>query len=292
MRARVLGAAFLTLPVAPAPAQHHMHIVATADSAALRFAAAARAGTARYRERSVAIADGYRQVGPDLPSMGEHWLNIGLVLADSIDAARPPILIYVASPDGPVLAGAAYTRMLSAGDPYPEFPRGLHAWHEHSGFIEDEALPLSHVRHGSAPGDSGHTRLGILHLWMWQDNPAGEWVADNWALPFIRAGVRAPQAADPAAGRALALAPDSGAYYGGVMTTIGRFDAREAARLSAVLAAAAADVRAIPLTADSEPSAADLERLRGIWMGVWTALGRELAPRSIEKLEEIRRLWW
>src|SRR5262245_48858082 len=68
---------------------------ATLDSTAIRFVAEAHAGTSRYHDQAVAIADGYRRVGPELPSMGEHWLNIRFILADSVDAAHPSILIYV-----------------------------------------------------------------------------------------------------------------------------------------------------------------------------------------------------
>src|SRR5690349_18122041 len=225
-RHRVVALILTALPLTNAHAQAHAHhpmSLSDTGTAAARFVADARASTLRYRDRSVAIADGYRQVGPELPAMGEHWLNIGLVLADSLDVAHPPVLIYVSSPDGPVLAGVAYTRLLGPDDVYPDFPRGLHAWHDHSGFIEDEALPTAHVRHAAVASPPERTRLGILHLWSGVENPAGMWTADNWALPFARAGLRPARQSDAAA-RALALAADSGRYVVDVLARVGQLD--------------------------------------------------------------------
>ena len=263
---------------------------ATSDSAATRFIAEARAGTAKYRDRAVAIADGYHMVGPDLPSMGEHWLNIALILADTVDAARPPVLIYVASPTGPVLAGAAYTRMLTPVQSYPDFPSGLHAWHDHSGFIDEEALPMSHVGHGMHDAPNG-TRLGILHLWMWQDNPEGPWTADNWALPFVRAGLNAPRESGAAA-RSLALAPDSGRYYLGVFSTIGKLDAREVDQVRMVLATAANRVRDVALVPGREPEDSQIVQLRSIWESLWPSIASVLRTSTVQRLEGLKSLWW
>lgn len=261
------------------------------DSAAARFIAAARAGTARYRDRSVAIADGYHLVGPDLPSMGEHWLNIALILADSVDAAHPPVLIYVASPQGPVLAGAAYTRLLASNQHFPDFPHGLHAWHDHSGFIEDEALPMSHGQHGAqASHESPNgTRLGILHLWMWEENPLGAWTADNWALPFVRAGVRPPRPAEAAA-HSLALAADSGRYYLGVLATVGKLEPVEVDSLRVVLANTASEVRSTPLTPTLSPR--EIEQLEASWRQLWPLISGALRTDSLRRLEDLRALWW
>ena len=40
----------------------------------------ARQATEIFADRSVAIARGYRLVGRDLPMMGEHWLNVRLLV--------------------------------------------------------------------------------------------------------------------------------------------------------------------------------------------------------------------
>jgi hypothetical protein len=287
----VLFAALVALAGREAGAQEHVHGCDTCvDSAAASFIARARVATARYRDRSIAIADGYHRVGPELPAMGEHWLNIAFILADTLDAAHPPVLIYVSSPKGPVLAGLAYTRLLGRGDRYPDFPRGLHAWHDHSGFVEDEALPMTHVGH-SASADDARTRLGILHLWTEVANPAGEWTADNWALPFVRAGLRRSGESEMAA-RAVALAVDSGRYYLDVFTSVGRLDSGEVERVGAVLVAAGGEVRKI-----TGPNAGDLgsekaHSLELLWRGLWPAVARVISGEAAARVEELRTLWW
>lgn len=287
MKARTFAcvAMLLSMSARQLPGQHAMaHMTAaSADSEAARFIAAARAGTARYRDRSLAIADGYRQVGPDLPAMGEHWLNIALILADSVDPTRPAVLIYVSSPTGPVLAGVAYTRLLSPADSFPDFPRGLRAWHDHSGFIDDEALPTHHAGQHGAPNG---TRLGILHLWTGERNAAGDWMPDNWALPFVRIGSQAP-AASAAAARALVLASDSGRYFLDVLSAVGRLDAREATQLRSVLAAASREAR----QASGSPGP-DVVRLSKIWESLWPDVENCLTPAARARVGEVRRLWW
>lgn len=282
----------LTAPVMVGAQVAPNGLAKVSDSTAARFVADARTGTLRYRDRAVAIADGYHKVGPELPSMGEHWLNIGLILADSVDAARPPILIYVQTPDGPVLAGAAYTRLLGPGDEYPDAPVGRQAWHEHSGFLDDEALPMHHGTEGSAHQHSvlNGTRLGILHLWMWEANPAGAWVADNWALPFVRAGTRPPERVDAAA-RALALAADSGRYYLDVLGTVGRLDSAKVEQLRAILSAATAQVRAIPLAPGKKPTPAQLEALRSAWAALWRSIEATVTPESLARVRPLEESW-
>ncbi|MGH7627661.1 MAG: hypothetical protein ACREOJ_20390 [Gemmatimonadaceae bacterium] len=41
----------------------------------------------------------------------------------------------------------------------------------------------------------------MLHAWLWLPNPAGMFASDNWALPFVRAGVPVPLADPSAAAR-------------------------------------------------------------------------------------------
>jgi len=284
-----------TLPLAAARAQRSPNDLRD-DSAATRFVAAARAGMNRYRDRSVAIADGYHRVGPEMPSMGEHWLNIGLILADTLDPAHPPVLIYVASPGGAMLAGAAYTRLLGMNDDYPDAPSGRNAWHSHSGFLDEEALPLHHAaHHGGESHDADAmptgTRLGILHVWIGVANPAGLWVADNWALPFVRAGVRPPASSDAAA-RALALTADSGRYYLDVLTRVGRLDSAEVGRLRGVLATAVSATSTIPLVSGAEPTSEQLAKLQSIWMALWPQIQSVLSDEAVLRLTELRSTWW
>ena len=62
----------------------------------------------RYADRRVAIAAGYRRIGTDFPSMGEHWLHTGALLAQRVDPDRPTILTYAVIDGRPTLLGAGY----------------------------------------------------------------------------------------------------------------------------------------------------------------------------------------
>ena len=74
---------------------------------------AMRAGTARYRDLAAAIADGYRQIGPDFPTMGEHWVNAGLLVGGVLDPARPQVLEFASINGRPTLIGVAYAALVT-----------------------------------------------------------------------------------------------------------------------------------------------------------------------------------
>jgi hypothetical protein len=254
-----------------------------ADSSTARFLVTARAATERYRDQALAITDGYRRVGPDLPSMGEHWVSIGRVVSNELAGDRPSVLMYVPNGESALLVGVAYTAILGPGAPYPSFPPGASApWHEHNGSVDEEALPMLHVGH-SAPSDTAavRARLAILHVWLWQENPAGLWTADNWALPFVRAGLRPPASPDASA-RALALAMGSAEYYVGVMTAIAHLGPQQREVARTLLHVAADSARAV---------GGDLPGLRRVWNDLWLRLDGQLSPATMARLTPLRDAW-
>ena len=98
---RRVGLAFaLTALAAPAMAQ----VAQSPDQQ--EFVRVVREATERYRDRSRAIADGYRPIGPDFPGMGEHWISVPLLLRGEVDRARPPILEYATLENEATLVGA------------------------------------------------------------------------------------------------------------------------------------------------------------------------------------------
>jgi hypothetical protein len=174
------------------------------------FAAQARRSVEAFRDRSAAIAAGYRRVGMDFPSMGEHWLNASLLIQGRFDIAKPALLSYAMIEGRPVLTGVAYALLLQPGDLPPPVPGGRGIWHDHSGTLDHEsALP---VHHGGI-SDTSAARLVVLHAWVGIPNPAGLFEADNWALPYARAGVPIPNPVSIGAARALSLLSGAKEYY-------------------------------------------------------------------------------
>ncbi|MFN2399996.1 MAG: hypothetical protein ABR543_15360, partial [Gemmatimonadaceae bacterium] len=95
-RPALLAAFFAVGAVRPVVAQtatEESHAILYSSSTA--FLAEARAGTERYRDRAVAIADGFRKVGPSFPAMGEHWIRSDVVLREAYEARRPAVLTYI-----------------------------------------------------------------------------------------------------------------------------------------------------------------------------------------------------
>jgi hypothetical protein len=176
------------------------------DSAA--FLEAARRGSAPFRERAAAVRAGYRPVGPESPAMGQHWVHPGLLLAERIDPGRPAILSYATVAGTPQLVGVAY--VLPAGAAVPDGPAPRPAWHVHDGTIMAEAVQPDHDAH--AAGDAVPAGVAVLHVWIYAENPAGRFASDNWALPFVTAGLDPPATAAPAAARGLSLGR-SAAFY-------------------------------------------------------------------------------
>jgi hypothetical protein len=185
------------------------------------FVSAVRGATGRYRDQAAAIADGYRRIGPDFPSMGEHWLSIPLVVKGVVDPLHPPILEYVTVAGRPVLAGVAYTQLVHDGLPRASLPAPASAWHYHAGSVDEESFILGHARISAMMGagaaaDSGvEPRIAVLHAWVWLDNPAGLFATDNWALPWHRLGISPPGGSDgpTPAGLAAALASGGEQYF-------------------------------------------------------------------------------
>ena len=182
----------------------------SSSAAASDFVQSARAATDKYHDRSVAIADGYRLIGSDFPAMGEHWIHTGLLFDSKFDPERPEILSYVVVSGKPRLIGVAYILPLLGGESPPDWPASPDQWHDHFRTIEDETVRPEHHE----PGHVGHgPRMAMLHAWIWLDNPAGMFAADNWAIPYFRLGIQPSPNTSEAAAKALALTVAGGAGH-------------------------------------------------------------------------------
>jgi hypothetical protein len=151
----------------------------------------ARQATAKYQDVHVAEAEGYQAVGPDVPGMGVHFV---LTLEPkSFDIEKPPILLYQKDPSAPggyVLVGVSYVWNSAEGpDGQPidaPFPKALAHWHRH-----DNICVLPHIENPHGLTESQCREQGghfiaksqwLVHVWIWKDNPAGVFSAENPAL--------------------------------------------------------------------------------------------------------------
>jgi len=170
-------------------------------SAASQLRVTLRSATEQYRDYRQAVRDGYRRIGPAFPGMGEHWVNVPLLLRHELNPAHPTMLTYFTTLNGVrQLTGAGFAVALELGGTPPDYPAGSDAWHFHAGTIEDESF-----REGSEPRMTG-MQLAVVHAWVWVDNPAGLFARDNWALPYLQARQTPPALPTPDAARGLSAA--------------------------------------------------------------------------------------
>lgn len=242
------------------------------------FIAAARTGTAPYRDVEVARAAGYRPVGPDFPGMGRHWVHPALILRDTLDPSAPPILEYAEIEGRVTLVGVAYAKLVRDGTPPAGLPVPVEAWHFHQGTVEEESFLRSHA--GVAHVGPG-PRIAVLHAWLWLDNPDGILATDNWALPYARLGYRMPPHATQGAARALALAAGEGGrhYVEALLRALGQPSETEGEALTRLVARHQSEARA--LLTGAEPPVAELARC---WMSLLADVRAAVRPEVWDRL--------
>jgi hypothetical protein len=242
------------------------HLPITIDSL---IADAARE-TQRFADRRVAVAAGYRRVGADFPGMGEHWLNVQALLKGTVDPARPTLLIYADINGQPRLLGAGFA-VITHGDSTPsELPGWPERWHEHSGLLDEESGARTTHAH-----EAGDTHFWVMHAWTVLENPHGPFAADNWALPYLRAGRTAPARVDPAASRALALTVGGDEFVRGLLADAELRTSDNAAAIDSAIAVA----RSRALVSDDDHA------LSVAWRSLCDNLARLVGPRVVALLE-------
>ena len=128
-----------------------------------------REATAKYRDVTVAEADGYALqfgcvTGGDVGAMGLHYVNGPLVMDGVLDPTRPEIVIYEPTPGGGrKLIGADYLVLAEA-------------WHANNAAPPELMGQLLHLF--EAPNRFGLPAFYTLHVWAWKENPTGTFV--NW----------------------------------------------------------------------------------------------------------------
>lgn len=117
--------------------------------------------TARYRDVSKAIADGYADIDVVIPNMGRHFLKAPILDA-AFDVAQPELLVYSPDKKGKLqLVAVEYAIPLNLSAEAPAGFRGsADAWFANQQF-----------------------QLWTLHAWVWKENPAGVFNPTNRRVP-------------------------------------------------------------------------------------------------------------
>ncbi len=233
---------------------------------------------ARFADRRVAIAEGYRRVGPDFPGMGEHWVHPASLISRRIEASRPTLLAYATIDGQPRLLGAGFM-LTTQGDEPVSAPGGAEYWHEHSGMLADESAGRRTEPRASAPGTrTTSTRVWVLHVWTALENPSCRYDADNWMLPFVRAGLTPPASVDAELGRAVSLAVGGDDFLRRILTDAGLRHDVNARLVDAMLASAVAEVSGLAAEA-RRTGELDVPGLRAAWSTLHAALREEIGAQ-------------
>ena len=241
--------------------------VSAAQPSSDELIAWAREASAPYADLRTAIAAGYRKIGPDLPNMGEHWIRPRYAVRPAFDPHMPSVLTYLRVDGKPVLTGVAYTIGVEAGGHPPPPPVAGTEWHFHSGAIEEEVFGEMHHSHDGF-------RIGMLHAWVWTDNPDGVFTADNWGLSFQRLGLPIPEVVPPAASKALFL-PEGGVdHYMRLIDSAVKLSPAVRARVLERFSAASDAARM--LVEASTPGAPSSDELVSVWKDLWEHVQSEL----------------
>lgn len=130
-----------------------------------RMLAEARAGTARFHDIDVAVAEGYAPMGgcvsvPGVGGMGIHLGRMDLIMDAGFEAGRPEVLLYEPQADGGMKLVAVEYLVVAA------------AWHG-AGNADIPSFGGVPFEDGPAPGTYA------LHAWIWKNNPKGTFVGFN-----------------------------------------------------------------------------------------------------------------
>jgi len=156
------------LPSTAAAQGGHKHPAETPLEASA-FARAVREATVRFRDVSVAEAEGYVLQfgcvsGSDAGAMGVHFVNGALVSDDVLDVMRPELLVYEPLPGG---------RLKLVAADYLVFADTWHATHSGTPELMGQLFHLF-----DSPNRFGLPAFYTLHVWAWKENPSGMFT--NW----------------------------------------------------------------------------------------------------------------
>ncbi|MDO8616046.1 MAG: hypothetical protein Q7T33_09985 [Dehalococcoidia bacterium] len=139
-----------------------------------QFLAGVKLETAKYQDVSVAEAEGYTRITPDLPLIGAHFYNAQYV--GSLAPGHPGIILYQSDGAGGwKLAGLAYMIPKVPGIDTPPDTQlgGLAQWHYHTNLCFSPGNVTIAVDGAHCGGLFIAETPWLLHVWAWKDSPEG-----------------------------------------------------------------------------------------------------------------------
>jgi hypothetical protein len=202
-----------------------------------------RRATEAYQDIARARADGFVQVSGMEARHGYHFMNINApvltaagMAANTLDLARPPMLLYVERDGVWRLAGVEYA-LATPPRPNP-LPGAEWHWHEASCHYRDyREAPASRAaecpaRHpeSNEPFVLWHPAFAVVHVWAWIPSPDGPFSEENRALAPWGGAPRPSGHPHPRSGPELAYSQVTHRVAGGVLLVVAVLTAWEAWR--------------------------------------------------------------
>lgn len=248
------------------------------------FTADIRKATRIYQDTNSAMAAGYQRFGPDMPNLGYHWINPRLIVDTLIDPMRPEVLTYLNVNGQLILTGVAFAYAFTPGKNPPKLPFKEMEWHYYSGNIREAAYG---IQHKYSPYEKRKmVRLAMVHVWAWTDNPNGLFGSDNWALSYMRLGLKYPDKPDAAASKALFLAEGGIDYYLKFVQLCVHPDDEVLNRVRAVFSRYSRDAKQVSrmMVANKTITQNDQEQLASVWDRMWRDVKKELGESDWKQI--------
>lgn len=248
------------------------------------FTAAVRKATRIYQDTNRAKAAGYQRFGPDMPNLGYHWINPRLIVDTLIDPLRPEVLTYLNVNGQLILTGVAFAYAFTPGNTPPGLPFKEMKWHYYSGNIREAAYG---VQHKYSPYEKRKmVRLAMVHIWVWTDNPDGIFGSDNWALSYMRLGLKHPDKPDATASKALFLAQGGIEYYLKFVQLCIRPDEETLNKVRVVFSRYSKEAEKVSglMIANKTVTQNNQAQLTSVWNRMWQDVRKELGESSWKQI--------
>lgn len=244
-----------------------------------------REATKLYKSTKEAEKAGYRPFGPDMPNMGQHWINTRIALVSNLELNKPSTLTYLSINGEAILTGVAYTTSVQPGEAPPDLPLQEMKWHFHAGSLEDEAHGIH--RAFRSQDQKYLAKLAMVHAWVWSENPAGIFSPDNWSLSFIRHGLKPPSDIAEPASKALFLASGHVDYYMKFIELCVQQDTFDKGSIRNILKVYSRKIESLAsyIPENRMVLQREQQRIEVAWNNMWDMIRAELGPDLWHKVD-------